>query len=69
MGAWGGCVQIKREHPGKLIAMQVGDFFEFTGWDAVLAIQVLNLRGMGLSACPPCMSSVSYTHLTLPTKA
>jgi DNA mismatch repair ATPase MutS len=45
-------MQFKKRHPSKLIAMQVGDFFEFTGWDAVLVIQVTKIKGMGLSVCP-----------------
>lgn len=43
---------MKREHPGKLIAMQVGDFFEFAGWDAVLVIEAIKMKGMGLSTPP-----------------
>ena len=41
---------MKRAHPDKLIAMQIGDFFEFAGWDAVLAVEALGLKGMGLRA-------------------
>jgi hypothetical protein len=43
-------MQMKKSHPGKLIAMQVGDFFELAGWDAVLAIDAIGLAGMGLGA-------------------
>jgi DNA mismatch repair protein MutS len=32
-----------KEHPGKLIALQVGDFFEFMGSDAQIASSVLDL--------------------------
>lgn len=28
--------------------MQVGDFFEFAGWDTVMVIEALGLKGMGL---------------------
>eukprot|EP00892_Ulva_mutabilis_P008776 jgi/Ulvmu1/6270/UM028_0128.1 len=43
-------VKMKRKHPDKLIAMQVGDFFEFAGWDTVMVIEALGLKGMGLGA-------------------
>jgi hypothetical protein len=39
---------MKKEHPGKLVAMQIGDFLELAGWDAVLAIEAIGLNGMGL---------------------
>lgn len=43
-------MQMKKAHPTKIVAMQVGDFFELTGWDAVLAIEAIGLNGMGLGA-------------------
>jgi hypothetical protein len=43
-------VQMKVDHPGKLVAMQIGDFFELAGWDSVLAIEAIGLHGMGLGA-------------------
>lgn len=45
MTAW---MQVKKQFPDKLIAMQVGDFFEFAGWDTVMVIEALGLKGMGL---------------------
>lgn len=35
--------------------MQIGDFFELAGWDAVLAIEAIGLNGMGLGAYLPCL--------------
>lgn len=55
-------LQYKREHPSKLIAMQVGDFFEFAGWDAVMAIQTNKLLGMGLRA--PLLLACTPVYLT-----
>ena len=46
----GSGVQMKVAHPTKIVALQVGDFFELTGWDAVLAIEAIGLNGMGLGA-------------------
>jgi DNA mismatch repair ATPase MutS len=53
-------VQLKKAHPDKLIAMQVGDFFEFAGWDAVLAIEAIGLNGMGLGAPLYAATCVPY---------
>lgn len=50
-------VQVKRQYPDKLIAMQIGDFFEFAGWDTVMVIEALGLKGMGLGThLPPAQS-------------
>ncbi|MBV6458419.1 MAG: DNA mismatch repair protein MutS [Fimbriimonadaceae bacterium] len=39
--------QAKEEHPGVLLAMRVGDFYEFYGEDAVTASQVLEITLTG----------------------
>ena len=55
-------MQVKREHPARVVALQVGDFIELAGWDAVLAIEALGLNGMGLGARAPlrCLMFVAH---------
>lgn len=45
-------MQAKQAHPDKVVAVRVGKFYEMVGRDAVVAMELIGLRAMGLSGVP-----------------
>ncbi|KAK3258887.1 DNA mismatch repair ATPase msh1, partial [Cymbomonas tetramitiformis] len=43
---------VKRLHPRKVVLLQVGDFFEAMGYDAVMLVQYCSLNPMGTTGVP-----------------
>ena len=69
--------EIKSQYPGTILFFRLGDFYEMFFDDAKIASNVLDLvltgkdcgQGERAPMCGVPFHSVSYTHLTLPTKA
>ena len=66
-------IAIKAEHPDSIVFYRMGDFYEMFLDDAELAAPLLDIalttRDKGKENAEPMCGAVSYTHLTLPTKA